>query len=137
MPGPHSGSKGAGATGMQEADPLDAIESNRSLLDPQDAQIAMTRMDGTGLPEDASLGQLVEAWYTQVLGMDWSAPGKPQLQEFAMAQVGNANPLTKVQNIAQGNNMRPGAGAMAQGQLANLADSSQEAGLPPMEEMFS
>ena len=94
----------------QEEMAADAVESNRSWLNPQDSLTMLGRMNIT--PE-TTLGE----FFTQ-LGLDLSAPAIEQLERFNNAQLSNIDPLDKMKNIAEGNNMQPGAGRRAADQLA-------------------
>lgn len=106
----------------------DAVESNRSLLNPQDAQVVMGRAAAAGVNFDTPLGEFL----TDVLGMDLSAPWFDQMQSFANAQTTNQNPLDKARNIAEGTNMRPGAGAGAERLLSRAAaGGQQQSPIPP------
>lgn len=114
----------------------DAVESNRSLLNPQDAQVMMGRAAGAGYTQDTSLGEFI----TDFMGLDLNGPAIPQLQAFANAQVNNANPMDKMKNIAAGENVRTGAGAAAARMLSKASAGeqgpSQPAGPPQLDNML-
>ena len=94
----------------QEEMAADAVESNRSILNPQDGMTMAGRMNIT---EETTLGE----FFTQ-LGLDLSAPAIGQLDRFFNAQLTNIDPLDKMKNIAEGNNVVPGAGRRAADQVA-------------------
>lgn len=115
MPQPQAPAQG-------EPTPSDVVESNRSLLNETDA---LTMMGRSTLTPETTLGEFLGQ-----MGMDVNAPALPQLQRFAKAQLGNQDPLSKMQNIAQGNNVQPGAGDRAAQQLAQANPAMQPGATP-------
>lgn len=107
---------------MGEVNPADAMESNRSLLNPQDGMVLMGRAAAGGLPEDASLAEFMQS----VMGIDVNAPWQQELSKFMDTQLTNKEPLGKLRNIAEGNNVRPGAGAVAERDVARTMAPTPE-----------
>ena len=104
---------------------LDAIESNRSILNPSDALTMAGRAGQGGIDETTPLVDILP-----YLGLDPNAPGIPQLRSFLERQTSNASPTGKLQNIAAGKHMSPGAGNAAVGALSGGA-SPMGGGMPP------
>lgn len=97
-----------------------AVEKNRSILNPTDAATmgARGQMDPN---------MSIRDWLGQ-FGVDVEGP-VVQLQQFMKKQSQNANPLTKMQNIAQG-----GGGAPAGAPRAPMGGSPpQRGGAPPQQ----
>lgn len=87
----------------------------------------MGRAAGAGVSFDTPLGEFL----TDVMGLDLNGPWYEQMQSFVNAQLSNRNPLDKAQNIAQGANVRPGAGGGAERLLARAAGGGRQAPIPP------
>lgn len=102
--------QGQPAPAQGEPNPADVVESNRSWLNPTDAMVQLGR---TTLTPETTLGEFLGN-----MGLDVNAPAIPQLQRFMEAQQGNQDPLSKMRNIAAGNNVQPGAGDRAAQQVA-------------------
>lgn len=95
----------------------DAVESNRSLLNPLDAQVLLGRMAGGGMTEQTTLGEFLQEY----LGFDLDAPAVPQLHRFVEMNTENADPLIKMRNVAENRHVRPGAGVAAERVLTRAA----------------
>jgi len=82
-----------------------AIEKNRSMMNPTDASVMMSR-------GDINQNMTVRDFFTK-FGVDVDGP-VAQLQQFAGDQANKANPLTKMSAIANSGG-RPGQPPMPQG----------------------
>ena len=91
----------------QEA--LDAIESNRSMLNPQDGAIMMSRL--RQVIDSGKKPTLIEG--LQLMGLNPEGDFQEEMLRWSRVQTGNTTALDKLDNIAQGNNVVPGAGAAA------------------------
>ena len=112
------GPAGAGAsrTQVDPAAAADLVESNRSWLNPSDAATMVGRT--VGLNEHTTLAQFLQ----EVLGLDLDGPAT-QLVTFTDAQLSSQSAVDKMANIAEGRNLRPGAGARAQAQVARAEEA--------------
>ncbi len=105
------------------APPADVVESNRSLLNPLDGQVLMGRTAAT-----VTEATTVAEWMLETMGIDVNRPLLEELHKFTRTQLGNASPMDKMANIANGANLRPGAGAVAERALGRAGRSSAGAG---------
>jgi len=99
---PPPGGMGAGPPGGGPSSAVAGIEKNRSILNPTDAATMGARGQ---MDPDMPIRQ----WLAQ-FGVDADGPVS-QLQQFMKKQAQNANPLTKMQNIAQSGGGGAPAGA--------------------------
>ena len=118
---PSSRPGGAMGAGGGAVDPADAVESNRSWLNPQDGQVMMARLtELVGTPEEPD-------WYEfsrDYLKIPEGMPFTQAMQQFMQAQTGNATALDKLGNIAQGANVMPGQGAAAEDTMSRIDGGS-------------
>ena len=105
---------------------LDAIESNRSMLNPADTLTMAGRMGQGGIDETTPLVDILP-----YLGLDPNAPGIPQLRSLLERQVSSASPTGKLQNIAAGKHMSPGAGTAAMTALGGGGQAPMGGAMPP------
>ena len=105
---------------------LDAVESNRSMLNPADIMTMAGRAKSGGIDENTSLVDLLP-----YLGLDPNAPGLPQLRSLLERQLSNASPTGKLQNIAAGKHLSPGAGSAAMTAMSGGGQPPMPGGMPP------
>ena len=106
--------------------PADVVESNRSLLNPQDMQVLLGRMSNS-VDEQTTVAEVLAQ-----LGLDVNAPAATEFQRWTEATLGNAPPMGKMRNIAEGRHVQPGAGAVAERALAGSGSgaASRESAVP-------
>lgn len=117
---------GAGGAGGA-VDPADAVESNRSWLNPQDGQVMMARLkEVVGTPEEPDWYEASRDYFKIPEGV----PFTQALQQFMQVQTGNVSALDKLSNIAQGANVMPGQGAAAEDTMARIGAGEAGMGAP-------
>ena len=120
MPMPQSSPQDSQAP---SSSPADVVESNRSYANPLDA-MTMHGRASQDLTEETPLGEFL----TNFMGLDLNAPWVGELQRFSAVQQSNQTAMGKVANIAEGNNVRAGAGADAAMTLVGASTSPPGAG---------
>ena len=98
---PMGGAMGGGASG---GGALADFKKNRSLAEPIDA--TMMAQDGTITPD-----MTIADFYQNVMGLDVNTNTVMDMVQATKKNIGNANPMTKMQNLSKGSaGAAPGMG---------------------------